>query len=131
MKKLTYGLLFSLSLTITLLFSSCGEQHQAKQLVKTFLKENLKDNQFSIEQTSKLDSTYLVSDSTLQVLRTHMAHSPIFKPLNLNNAVRSKKLLYMQVKYVSGTKEYDQTFYMDDKLEHVVAFKENQQIPIN
>ena len=49
--------------------SSCGEQYKAKQLVSNFLDRSLAEKDFSIENCSKLDSTYYITDSTLNAMR--------------------------------------------------------------
>ncbi|MGP1480851.1 MAG: hypothetical protein ACTTJL_04025 [Hoylesella enoeca] len=105
--------------------SSCGEQYKAKQLVSNFLDRSLAEKDFSIENCSKLDSTYYVTDSTLNAMRAASRKDAPFIRARYEGVKRSKKLLFIRIDYTNNGRKHTQTFYMDDRLQHVVAFKNN------
>ena len=53
MKKL----IFLLTLGLSLFFTSCGDRHKAKSIVKDFLNENLENEDCSYEHFSQLNQT--------------------------------------------------------------------------
>ena len=55
--------------------SSCGEQYKAKQLVSNFLDRSLAEKDFSIENCSKLDSTYYITDSVTVCMAFHLLYN--------------------------------------------------------
>lgn len=105
--------------------SSCGEQYKAKQLVSNFLDRSLAEKDFSIENCSKLDSTYYITDSTLNAMRAASRKETSFIRARYEGVKRSKKLLFIRIDYTNNGRKHTQTFYMDDRLQHVVAFKNN------
>ena len=105
--------------------SSCGEQYKAKQLVSNFLDRSLAKKDFSIENCSKLDSTYYITDSTLNAMRAASRTETPFIRARYEGVKRSKKLLFIRIDYTNNGRKHTQTFYMDDRLQHVVAFKNN------
>ena len=109
----------------TVFLSSCGEQYKAKQLVSNFLDRSLAEKDFSIENCSKLDSTYYVTDSTLNAMRAASRKETPFIRARYEGVKRSKKLLFIRIDYTNNGRKHTQTFYMDDRLQHVVAFKNN------
>lgn len=109
-------------ITATLL-AGCGQEHQAKNLVESFLDNNLKDNHYSIEDCSKLDSTFYVSDNMIKVMRNDAANIGTFKQIKYPDRGKTDKLLFIHVKYKLAEKTWEQTFYMDDNLNQVVSFK--------
>ncbi|MBR1506222.1 MAG: hypothetical protein IJ614_08965 [Prevotella sp.] len=121
MKLARYNIIIGVAL---LLFASCGQQQQAKSVVKEFMEKQLVDaSELSYIDFANLDSTRVVSDSLLQDMRnrksehytmpSHYADSP------------SGKLFMMRVSYRLGTDTCSATFYFDDGISGVVAFKEN------
>ncbi len=105
--------------------SSCGEQYKAKQLVSNFLDRSLAKKDFAIENCSKLDSTYYITDSTLNAMRAASRKETPFIRTRYEGVKRSKKLLFIRIDYTNNGRKHTQTFYMDDRLQHVVAFKNN------
>ena len=65
MKKIKTITLFCAAI----LLSGCGSGNKAKNLVSDFLDVNLKNNDISDVEFSALDSTSLVSDSIINVMR--------------------------------------------------------------
>lgn len=109
----------------TVFLSSCGEQYKAKQLVSNFLDRSLAEKDFSIENCSKLDSTYYITDNTLNAMRAASRKETPFIRARYESVKRSKKLLFIRIDYTNNGRKHTQTFYMDDRLQHVVAFKNN------
>ena len=70
--------------------SSCGEQYKAKQLVSNFLDRSLAEKDFSIENCSKLDSTYYITDSTLNAMRAASQKDAPFIRARYEGVKRSK-----------------------------------------
>ena len=52
------------------LLMSCNGNRQAKGIVTQFLDNNLKDTDYSAEYFSKVDSTFVISDSVLNDMIT-------------------------------------------------------------
>ncbi len=119
-------------LLTTLLLASCGQQHDAEDLIRDFLNENLEVSDRTNEQFSRLDSTKHVTPQRVGEMRRKANDIAIFKKGIIypqNNRIPSK-LLLMNVKYTltdmhGREQDYMQTFYMDKELSRVVAFKEN------
>ena len=98
---------------------------KAESMVKDFLKENLVENDFKVMDFSRLDSTTFVSDSLFQLMREKGAKDSRFKqPLDFSDDAKTKKLLFIRVKYRIEKDTILQTFYFDDELSRVVSFKE-------
>ena len=74
---------------VLLLLASCGQRYEAKQLVKSFVKEHATE-EIDISSFSDLDSTKVISDSLLQVLQTNATKDPIcLEPQNPIGAFHS------------------------------------------
>lgn len=108
-----------------LLFVSCGQQQQAKSLIKDFMAQQLADaSELSYIDFSDIDSTRVVSDSALTVMRSNV--SARYKSPQHYTERKSDKLILMRVHYLLGNDTCSTTFYMDAEMEGVVAFKENR-----
>ncbi len=101
----------------------CGQEHKAKSLVTSFLDNNLKDNSYSIEDYSKLDSTFYVTDSMINVMRGNVGNIGTFKQIKYSDKGNTNKLLFIHVKYKHKGKSWKQTFYMDDNLNQIISLK--------
>lgn len=114
------------ALVVAMAFTGCNrEKSKAKSMVKDFLKENLVENDFKVMDFSRLDSTTFVSDSLFQLMREKGAKDSRFKqPLDFSDDAKTKKLLFIRVKYRIEKDTILQTFYFDDELSRVVSFKE-------
>lgn len=111
--------LAAMALIIALL-TGCGQGHEAKNLVKTFMATQMGINDYDVVQWGLLDSTFFVSDSMVHVMRQQVAGK-----VKGNYAKPSAKLLYLNVKYAIDKDTIRQTFYFDDKLTGVVSLKDN------
>ena len=108
-----------------LLFASCGQQQQAKSVVKDFMEQHLADaSGLSYLHFSDVDSTHVVSDSLLHVMR-HAVSDRYRSPLPFADR-RSSKLFHIRVNYLLGQDTCSTTFYLDSELSSVVALKENR-----
>ena len=67
-----------------LLLASCGRQHQAKGLVKDFVKAYATE-EIDINSFSDLDSTKVISDSLLQEIRLRAEKDTLFKDVKLGS----------------------------------------------
>ena len=106
-----------------LLLVSCGQRHQAKSLVKDFVKAYATE-EIDITSFSDLDSTKVISDSLLQAMRTKALNDPLFKKGFQFTAERNgSTLLYIRMKYGDDSLGMSKTFYFDRDLTGIVAFK--------
>lgn len=117
---LVVAVLASLS---TLTFTSCYDNHEAKELVKEFLDNNLKNQDYTAEYFSKVDSTFVISDSVLNDMRNKAQSSGLFKSLKFGDRGNSRRLNYIKVRYVNGNDTIKQTFYFDNMTTCVVGVK--------
>lgn len=107
------------------LLMSCNGNRQAKGIVTQFLDNNLKDADYSAEYFSKVDSTFVISDSVLNDMRTKANQTGLFKSLKFGERGNSRKLNYIRVRYILGNDTIKQTFYLDASTTCVVALKQD------
>lgn len=101
-----------------LLFASCGQQQQAKSVVKDFVEDCLQQDADYLDFT-RVDSTRSVSDSVITALRQQ-------GPKDIQYAERKGKTLkYIRVSYLLNNDTLSATFYLDAEMTGVVAFKQN------
>ena len=105
-----------------LLFTACGQQHQAKSLVKDFVKAHAVE-ELNITDFTDLDSTRVVSDSLFKAMQQTAASDPLFKDVDFSAAKATSTLLYIRMRYQKDTLELSKTFYFDKDLTAVIAFK--------
>ncbi len=112
-------------LAVVSLLSGCGKQHKAESIVSDFLDENLKSSDYSASFT-KIDSTRLVSDSIVGVMRRSAEKNTSFKSGIKYDAEASQRM-YIFTKAIIrlGDDTIRQTFYLTPDLKHVVSFKDN------
>jgi len=110
-------------ITFTALLIGCGPQKDAERLVDQFI-EQYAVEPAAIQNVSyqHIDSTKLVSDSLIGVMQQR-SHE-LFKD-GIDYPVKSKgnKLYYIRMKFTYKGDTLRQTFYIDEALEHIVAFK--------
>ncbi len=105
-----------------LLLASCGQRYEAKQLVKSFVKEHATEK-IDISSFSDLDSTKVISDSLLQVLQTNATKDTLFKDVHFTTQRTSPTLLYIRMRYGADSLNQSRTFYFDKDLTTIIAFK--------
>ena len=110
-----------------LLLASCGQQHQARTLVDDFMEANLADPKaLNGVSYASLDSTRVISDSLIGVMRSLAKQNPRFKSDIAYAERKSTRLLYItRVDYCLNQDSCQDTYYLDDSLTGVVAFKSN------
>ena len=104
------------------LFTGCGQSHDAKNMVEEFMTTQMGINDYDVVQWGRLDSTFFVSDSMVQVRRKNASHKVKGQEAY---AKPSQKLLFLNVRYAIGNDTIKQTFYLNDKLTGIVSYKEN------
>lgn len=119
-RALTVALMMSMS---ALSLTSCYDNREAKALVKEFLDNNLKNENYTAEYFSKVDSTFVISDSVLNDIQQKAHASGLFKPLKFGERGNSRRLNFIKVRYVTGNDTIKQTFYFDEKTTRVVGVK--------
>lgn len=111
------------SLLIMTFLTGCGTQRDAEQLVEQFIE------QYAVEPAAiqdvtylRIDSTKMISDSLIEAMQQR-SHK-LFKD-GIDYPVKSKgnKLYYIRMKFTYKGDTLRQTFYIDEALEHIVAFK--------
>ena len=107
---------------VLLLLASCGQRYEAKQLVKAFVKEHATE-EIDISSFSDLDSTKVISDSLLQVMRQRAEKDTLFKDVKLGSVPPSTTLLYIRMRYGADSLNQSRTFYFDKDLTSIIAFK--------
>ena len=115
-----------IAFTAVMAFSGCNEEKSAaKKLVRTFLKENLADQDYKIMSFSQLDSTMLISDSVFLQMKAKAASDVHFKKgFSLSDGAKPKKLMFIRVKYRTEKDTVIHTFYFDEAFTQVLSFKE-------
>ena len=105
-----------------LLSVSCGRQHDAEQTVKAFVEENMQDGiQISDRDFADLGTTQLISDSLIQLMRQRGAE--LFKQGIAYSKAPDGELYYLRMRYVHDKDTLQNTFYLNQELTEVVAFK--------
>ena len=91
-----------MSIALSVLLSACGQGYKTHKIVENFLEQQMKVAEYNVIEWGKRFISYQEA---------------------------TNKLNYITVKYVKGTTAQDtvsQTFYLNDELTGVVAFKNNQ-----
>ena len=105
-----------------LLSVSCGRQHDAEQTVKAFVEENMQDGiQISNRDFADLGTTQLISDSLIQLMRQRGAD--LYKQGIAYSKAPDGALYYLRMRYVHDKDTLQNTFYLNQELTEVVAFK--------
>ena len=110
-------------LVVTVFLTACGQQRDAEQLVEQFIEQHaVAPEEFSNVTFQHIDSTKLISDSLIVAMQQR-SHK-LFKE-GIDYPVKSKgnKLYFVRMKFTYKGDTLQQTFYMDEALEHIVAFK--------
>ena len=109
-------------LAIILLFASCGQQYKAEQTVKAFIEENMiQPDKISNHSFADLGSTRHLNDSLINMMRQRGAQ--LFKKGISYGEIPSGDLFFLRMRYISGNDTLQNTFYLDNELTQIVAFK--------
>ena len=110
-----------------LLFASCGQQHQAKEVIREFIDQHAVDpSSRSSISMAKFDSTKVLNDSIINLMRTNADTIQRYqKSIKYAEGPIGKKLYIARITYSIHDIEYSDTYYLDEQLTRVVAFKSN------
>ena len=110
-----------------LLFTSCGPQAEAEELVEQFMEQNLREGlEPSSLHFTDIDSTHAMTDSAIVSLRQLAKQGTRYQStIRYAPDEPFKKLIVTRVRYELDDQEYSDTYYLDMDLTRVVAFKEN------
>lgn len=110
-----------------LLLASCGQQYDAEQIVKEFMKENMKEGVMtSSPDFDRMDSTKLINNSIIMRIRNFADGSDRYKAgIKYKEGGNGKKLFILRARYRVGNDDFCDTYYLNDSLTRVVAFKAN------
>ena len=110
-----------------LLFASCGQQHQAKRVIQEFMDQYAAaPSSHSSISIVKFDSTKVLNDSIIRFIRTNADTIQRYQhPLKYAEESIGKMLYVARITYSIGDTEYSDTYYLNEHLTGVVAFKSN------
>ena len=108
---------------MVLLFASCGRQHSAEQTVKAFVETNMENggDDISNRDFADLGATKFINDSLIHLMRHRGA--PLFKQDITYTEIPEGELFYLRMSYVHDGDTLQNTFYLNQELTEVVAFK--------
>lgn len=111
-----------------LLVTGCGNQYKAHSLARDFMKENMTADDIHHVRFIRYDSTSMVGDSLVRVLQKTPV--PLYRQNVKFEGLPTDTLIYVTAQYDRYDKKgnpvrYQNTFYLDKKLQHVVAVKQN------
>jgi len=109
------------------MFSSCGQQHDAEVLVEDFMNENLKNpTALTNVDFAKLDSTARLNDSIINVIRSLAGQSGRYRDgIRYSDKKQEKPLKILRVQYKIDTTECSDTYYLNRDITEVIAVKVN------
>ena len=105
-----------------LLFASCGQQYKAEQTAKAFVEENMEQpEKITDRDFADIGTTRHISDSLITVMRQRGAEG--FKKGIKYGEIPQGDLIYLRMQYVKDGDTLSNTFYLDENLASIVAFK--------
>ena len=105
-----------------LLFASCGQQYKAEQTVKAFVEDNMEQpEQITNRDFADIGTTRHISDSLITVMRQRGAEG--FKKNIKYGEIPQGDLFFLRLQYVKDGDTLSNTFYLDEELASIVAFK--------
>ena len=110
-----------------LLFASCGQQHQAKEVIQAYVDQHaVEPSAHSSISIVKFDSTKVLNDSIIRLMRTNADTIQRYQhPLKYADVSTEKMLYVVRITYSVYDTEYSDTYYLNSQLTDVVAFKSN------
>lgn len=108
---------------LVFLLTSCGQKHKAETVIEEFLAEYaLAPDEIQHRDYEHFDSTKVISDSLIVAMQQRS--QPLFKqPIPYPAATSGRMLYHLRMNFVHHDDTLWYTFYLDEQLEHVVAFK--------
>ena len=105
-----------------LLLASCGKQYAAQQTVKDFVAQNMKEG---VETKrigfGELGTSRHINDSLVAQMRKN--GSELFKTNIEYGKMPVGEVYYLRMKYLHQGDTLQNTFYLDQELKEVIAFK--------
>lgn len=116
-----------LAIVMTVSLASCGEQSDAEGVVRHFMKENLiEPKSLSDVEFANIDSTKLITPRIVDNMRRMAPTTGLYRPdIHYADNAPQRMLYSLRVNYKVGERECVSTFYLDEQLHEVVAFKTN------
>ena len=109
-------------LVTILLFTSCGRQYHAEQKVEEFVEANAEAPGKMVKRDfADMGETRHINDSLVQVMRQRGAEG--FKKGIVYGKVPTGNLYYLRMRYIVDNDTLQNTFYLNEELTEVVAFK--------
>ena len=107
---------------ITLLFASCGQQHDAEKTVKAFVESNaISPEEITNRHFADLGTTRHISDSLINLMRHRGAQ--LYRQDISYPAIPQGELYYLRMRFIYKGDTLQNTFYLNQGLTEVVAFK--------
>ena len=105
------------------MFTSCGQKHKAETVVGDFIETYAKDpDAIRKRDFVRFDSTKVIGDSLVKEMQTR-EHELFKQPIPYPVSTSGRVLYLLRMNYVYQGDTLWQTFYLDESLENVVAFK--------
>lgn len=116
-----------IGVALVLLSVSCGQQHQAKGVIQDFVDQYAtQPSERGSISIAKFDSTRILNDSVISRMRANADTIQRYrKNIKYADGALGKKLFIARIAYTINGTEYSETYYLDDQLTRVVAFKSN------
>jgi hypothetical protein len=110
-------------LALALLSASCAKSHQAENVVEAFVDANaLHPEKMVTRDFARFDSTKAIGDSLVLAMQARK-HELYRHPISYADSRAGRMLYLVRMNFVYEGDTLWQTFYLDEKLDHVVAFK--------
>jgi len=105
-----------------LLFASCGQQYHAEKTVEAFVEANMENpDKITDRDFADIGTTRHLNDSLIGVMRQRGAE--LFKKSITYGQIPEGDLFYLRMRYVHEGDTMQNTFYLNQELTEVVAFK--------
>ena len=105
-----------------LLFASCGQQYHAEKTVKAFVEANMEQpEKITNRDFADIGTTRHINDSLINQMRQRGAQ--LFRKSITYGQVPKGDLFYLRMRYVHESDTLQNTFYLNQELTEVVAFK--------
>ena len=103
--------------------ASCGRKHQAETLVEEFIEQHaVSADEMKERDYVHFDSTKVISDSLIANMQKR-EHEHFKHPIPYPIPSSGRMLYLLRMSYIYKNDTLFHTFYLDEQLEHVVAFK--------
>ena len=107
---------------LVLLLTACGQQYKAEKAVEAFVDANaIEPSKIAHRDFADIGTTRHISDSLIDVMRHRGA--PLFKKQISYGEKPSGDLIYLRMRYIHQGDTLQNTFYLDNEVKEVVAFK--------